>query len=51
MMRLADGEKIDVTLSNHSGYADTLEKLAARTPQAAGQRNPFVVERPPSSAH
>jgi metallo-beta-lactamase class B len=46
MMRLADEQKIDVMLSNHSGYDGTSEKLAARASQAAGQRNPFVLGTP-----
>lgn len=46
MMRLADEQKIDVMLSNHSGYDGTSEKLAARASQAASQRNPFVLGTP-----
>ena len=46
MMRLADEQRIDVMLSNHSGYDGTSDKLAARAKQAAGQQNPFVLGTP-----
>jgi metallo-beta-lactamase class B len=46
MMRLADEQKIDVMLSNHSGYDGTVEKLASKASQGAAQRNPFVLGTP-----
>jgi metallo-beta-lactamase class B len=41
MAKLAQAQQIDVMLSNHAGYDDTVRKLEALRKQAAP--NPFVI--------
>jgi metallo-beta-lactamase class B len=43
MAQLAEAQKIDVMLSNHSAYDATVAKLAALKDRAAGAPHPFVI--------
>ena len=46
MAALAERERIDVMLSNHPGYDDTVAKLASLKAGAAAGPNPFVMGTP-----
>ncbi|QSI33879.1 MBL fold metallo-hydrolase [Variovorax sp. RKNM96] len=46
MGTVAEAQKIDVLVSNHSGYDGSQGKLAALKQQPAGAANPFVIGTP-----
>ena len=43
MAQLAEQQKVDVLISNHSGYDDSIAKLERVRKRAAGEPNPFVM--------
>jgi metallo-beta-lactamase class B len=51
MSTVAQAQRIDVLLSNHSGIDGSQAKVAALRQQPAGAANPFVIGMPAGSAH